>query len=100
MDRNARPLNEVIVNLLPTPVVSDAASGPGTSGREGGPNLRSAVLLPTPTALADKRGAPSAELAQERMASGRRNLEDAVALLPIPVGGDSTARPSPDGLLF
>ncbi len=42
------------------------------------------LLLPTPTArIADKRGTPSAELAAQRIfAEGRRNLEDAVALMP------------------
>lgn len=48
MDRNARPLNEVAVNLLPTPTTSDVR-GPGAHG-DGGPDLRTAVsaLLPTP----------------------------------------------------
>jgi DNA (cytosine-5)-methyltransferase 1 len=44
------------------------------------------ALFPTPAArLADKRGMPSAETATARMYDeGRRNLEDAVALLPTP----------------
>ena len=48
MDRNARPLNEVAVNLLPTPTTSDVR-GPGAHG-DGGPDLCTAVsaLLPTP----------------------------------------------------
>ncbi|MFJ1539198.1 DNA cytosine methyltransferase [Micromonospora chalcea] len=54
MDRNARPLNEVIVNLLPTP---NAALGRGT-------------------------GTPSPATATERYAQGKRFLDDAVALLP------------------
>jgi DNA (cytosine-5)-methyltransferase 1 len=49
------------------------------------------ALLPTPAArLADKRGMPSRETAEERMhVEGRRNLEDAVALLPTPAARDS-----------
>lgn len=47
--------------------------------------------MPTPAArLGDRRGAPSQRLAAERMASGRRNLDDAVgALLPTPMSRNS-----------
>lgn len=46
--------------------------------------------LPTPTAkLGDaRRGMPSAETAALRMAQGRRNLDDALALLPTPCAVD------------
>ncbi len=48
-------------------------------------------LIPTPGArLGDsRRGAPSDVVAGGRMASGRRNLDDAVALLPTPAARDS-----------
>lgn len=77
------------VALLPTPTAAEA-TGAGSSGRDGGANLRTAVtLLPTPGArLGDDRGAPSPETAQDRMDSGRRNLDDAVALLPTPRATD------------
>lgn len=46
--------------------------------------------LPTPTAkLGDaRRGMPSAETAALRMGQGRRNLDDALALLPTPTAND------------
>lgn len=53
MDRNARPLNEVIVNLLPTPRATDGTKGgPNQRGSSGDLMLPSAVvqLLPPPTA--------------------------------------------------
>jgi len=63
MDRNARPLNEVVTNLLPTP-----------AARLGG-----------------NRGTPDANTATRRMFDeGRRNLEDAVALLPTPRATDGS----------
>ena len=45
---------------------------------------------PTPTArLGDqRRGMPSPELAARRYSSGRRNLEDAVAMYPTPTAND------------
>jgi DNA (cytosine-5)-methyltransferase 1 len=59
------------------------------------------VLLPTPTArIADRWGTPSAATARERMESGRRNLEDAIALLPTPTARDATrgaGRPFAEG---
>lgn len=54
MDRNARPLNEVVVNLLPTPRASD--------GTNGGPNQRGSkgdLALP---AVAHRIGASSDRL--------------------------------------
>lgn len=39
LGKNSRPLNEVVANY-PTPNASDATGGPGSSGRDGGPNLR------------------------------------------------------------
>lgn len=47
------------------------------------------LLLPTPTAHIADRGTPGAELAAARMESGRRNLDDAIALLPTPRASDS-----------
>lgn len=73
--------------VLPTPTASrygsNQSDSPGAAVR---PSLDAiAQLLPTPTArIADKRGTPSVETAADRMAQGRRNLEDAVALLPTP----------------
>jgi hypothetical protein len=62
MDRNARPLNEVVVNLLPTPRASDGAKGgPNQRGSKGDLARPAAVvqLLPTPT-VADSRGTRNA----------------------------------------
>lgn len=49
-------------------------------------------LLPTPTArVAGDRGTPSLETAERRIhVEGRRNLEDAIALLPTPTASDTT----------
>lgn len=45
-----RPTLEQCVKMWPTPTKSDGEGGPGTSGRDGGENLRTAVKLwPTPT---------------------------------------------------
>lgn len=50
-----------------------------------GPDRPEAGLMPTPTSSrADRRGQPSAATAAARFADGRRNLDDAVALLPTP----------------
>ena len=62
MNRNARPLNEVVVNLLPTPRALDGEkSGPNQRGSKGDLALPSAVvqLLPTPTAT-DAKGSSGA----------------------------------------
>jgi DNA (cytosine-5)-methyltransferase 1 len=48
--------------LLPTPTTADGMGGPGSSGRDGGLNLRTAVLqtlLPTPRATDGVNGGPS-----------------------------------------
>jgi len=114
MDRNARPLNEVVEMLLPTPTAStqdrtpeEAAERhrPGRAmGRNGGasPDLASvAALLPTPTArLGDgtSRGADPARYKGPQSLNGRRsNLDDCIAavetkapwLLPTPTVADS-----------
>jgi len=48
------------------------------------------ILLPTPTArVGGDRGTPSSQTAARRMAEGRRNLEDAVALLPTVRASDA-----------
>lgn len=44
----------------PTPTASDAVGGPGTSGREGGMNLRTAAWL-TPTVNDSKNNAPPSQ---------------------------------------
>lgn len=89
LPRELRSWDEAPASWLPTPRATDT----GTPGRQPGEGFRpplSAVLLPTPTArVADGRGHPSAETAAQRMADGRRNLEDAVALLPTPTARDA-----------
>jgi DNA (cytosine-5)-methyltransferase 1 len=77
------------VTLLPTPTTVDAHADTGAGvrrdGLDGVPNLRTAIaMLPTPLAHAADRGMPSPRLAAERMDSGRRMLDDAIALLPTP----------------
>jgi DNA (cytosine-5)-methyltransferase 1 len=74
----------------------------GDGGPQGGGGVPTAAvaggvgdglsLLPTPMArLGDNRGAPTAELAARRMGEeGRRNLDDAIALLPKPRATDGT----------
>jgi DNA (cytosine-5)-methyltransferase 1 len=88
------PCGEDGVVLLPTPNATDSQGGPRAvppvrthDGPDHGPRLRdvAAALLPTPGArLGDGRGAPDADLAAARLDSGRRNLDDAIALLPTP----------------
>jgi DNA (cytosine-5)-methyltransferase 1 len=95
-----RPSLESLVAMLPTPNASDAQGGTRAvpdsrthGGPDHGPRLRDVAptLLPTPSAHLDpgERGFPSQETAAARLASGRRNLEDAVALLPTPTVADS-----------
>jgi len=89
-DRVGRPLSEVIA-MLPTPVASDHTGAGRGLRAAGGVNLRTvtAALLPTPTArLGDNRTIPAATLAAARINSGRRNLDDSVALLPTPRASD------------
>jgi len=84
------------VQLLPTPRESDGKRGQNDGGRTtrpgaGGPTIAEVVsLLPTPGGrLGDEsnRGM-SATTAAKRYASGRRNLDDAAALLPTPHARD------------
>jgi hypothetical protein len=81
---NARPLNEVLAALLPTPH-ANMTTGAGTSGRDGGLNLQTAItqLLPTPT-VNDSRGGRN-ETAQRTNADSRhhagRTLTDVMYLM-------------------
>jgi len=87
------------VTLLPTPTTADGPSGPGTSGRDGGDNLRTAVtllatgsvtepLLPTPvtTDAAGTRNATANRQPGARPAHTGTTLTDALCppLLPTP----------------
>jgi hypothetical protein len=57
----------------------------------GGDDLTTAVwrMLPTPQARDGVKGSiRSPSVAQDRMDSGRRNLDDAIALLPTPTSRD------------
>ncbi len=79
------------VRLLPTPRVTDA-NGPGQHG-DGGPDLRTtiAMLLPTPQARDgdSASGSMSVKTAHRRHhEQGKRNLDDAIALLPTPAARD------------
>jgi hypothetical protein len=113
---NARPLNEVVEMLLPTPTArtqdrtpeeASRRHQPGRAmGRNGGasPDLASvAALLPTPTArLGDdtSRGADPARYKGPRSLNGRRsNLDDCIAAVETkaPWLGVLTGPPSPDG---
>lgn len=85
-----------MANLLPTPTARDGMSGPGHAAlAEGSPDLRTLAptLLPTPQSRdGGERGGriPSVETATRRMGEeGRRNLDDAVALLPTPTTRDT-----------
>ena len=63
---------------LPTPTAS-MATGAGTSGRDGGPNLQTAVdLLPTPRATDGTKGGPN-----QRGSSGDLMLPSAVQQLTM-----------------
>jgi DNA (cytosine-5)-methyltransferase 1 len=62
-DPAGRPLREVVA-MLPTPTSSDGTGGAGHDGREGAPNLRTAVTrLSTPGASVGVKGDPSGDLA-------------------------------------
>lgn len=51
---NPSPSGHFSMPMWPTPTRSDGAGGPGSSGRSGGPNLRSAVaMVPTPPTARD-----------------------------------------------
>lgn len=84
------------VRLEPVPVGTRLGASVASGDSAG-------VLMPTPTAnLGRGAGAPSVATATDRMASGRRFLDDAVALLPTPAArvsgrgsgwGDQPGRP-------
>ncbi len=86
--------------LLPTPTAKANMLAPSMQKWPGHRNL-----WPTPGARLgdDKRGMPSAELAQKRFDQGKRNLDDAVKLWPTPTsslgtkGGRVTPRKSKEG---
>jgi DNA (cytosine-5)-methyltransferase 1 len=86
------------IALLPTPTAADGDRSSPTYW--GNPTLLGS-LLPTPGArLGDGRGDPDPELAADRMDAGRRNLDDAVALLPTPTARDAIrgrGRQHPEG---
>lgn len=68
--------------LLPTPTTADGSGGPGSSGRDGGLNLRTAVtLLPTPVTR-DWKGV---DMPQR---DGGGEAHTAIALLPTPRATD------------
>jgi hypothetical protein len=102
MDRNSRPLNEVVVNLLPTPTASNPNDGEswearrqrnlakGINGNGQGTPLAIAVKLrPTPRASDGEKGGPN-----QRGSKGDLMLPSAAAqLLPTPRatrGGSAT----------
>jgi DNA (cytosine-5)-methyltransferase 1 len=82
--------------LLPTPAARVAGRGSGYGDQSGRPLSETVMrLLPTPAArLGDSRGTPNPETAERRMHDeGRRNLEDALVLLPTPrVAAKRTSR--------
>jgi hypothetical protein len=92
MDRNARPLNEVVEMLLPTPRATDGTKGgPNQHGSSGDLMLPSAVMdfLPTPRATRGGSGTETMySLGGERTDTGRPQGE---VLLPTPTAGDSKA---------
>lgn len=65
--------------------------GARVTGHDGPKGEVQLALLPTPSEkLGGNRGSPSRRTAQERLDSGRRNLDDAVmALLPTPAVADA-----------
>jgi DNA (cytosine-5)-methyltransferase 1 len=85
--------------MLPTPTGRDGGSGPGHSGREGGPNLRTAVdaLLPTPQARdgdSRSRGASHPDRRKELNPKRAGQLDEvAVHLLPTPNATDAQGGP-------
>lgn len=88
MDRNSRPLNEVVGKLLPTPRTSDRF-GPGVHG-DGGMDLRTVVtLLPTPRASDGTKGGPN-----QRGSSGDLMLPSVAVLIST---GESIPKPSGAG---
>jgi DNA (cytosine-5)-methyltransferase 1 len=88
MDRNARPLNEVVVNLLPTP----SASFPGTTANfrpDGTPyNEGYGPTLPTPTASDGERKSST-------YGRGNPTLTGAITHPPSAAGSTSSDAPPP-----
>jgi hypothetical protein len=89
MEANARPLNEVVVNFLPTPTAADAKGpNPLERDRDGKPRPRSDDDLPTsvarllPTPRASDTGTPG-----RRASEGFRPPLSQV-LLPTPMAAD------------
>ena len=77
--QHGKPALQALLLTLPTPTAS-VATGAGTQGRDGGPNLQTAVdLLPTPRATDGTKGGPN-----QRGSSGDLMLPSAVQLLPTP----------------
>lgn len=74
---------------IPTPAARDSTRGAGWGDQPGRPLSEVVAMLPTPGArLGDDRGDPSPQLAATRIESGRRNLDDALALLSTPRASD------------
>ena len=85
--------------VLPTPAaVSYGSNQGGATGRVGPvrhslDSLARLDLLPTPQSRDGQgRGTPSVATAEARIASGRRNIDDALALLPTPQARDGDGR--------
>jgi hypothetical protein len=82
------------ISLLPRPRATDGSKGgPNQRGSSGDLMLPSAVakLLPTPQAHDGRPSSPvlpSVATAALRMAQGKSNLEDSIALLPTPTARD------------
>jgi DNA (cytosine-5)-methyltransferase 1 len=88
MDRNARPLNEVIVNLLPSPVSRDYKGVPGKNVQMSS-LPREVSLLPTPIAT-DYLGSGATQNRERNgkpRPPGDMDLPEAVSLLPTPSAG-------------
>jgi hypothetical protein len=105
MDRNARPLNEVAVNLLPTPTVADSrGTRNATAGRQtDNPNVNlcwtltdvaySGQLLPTPTRADGERTSTT-------FGRGNPTLLGAVSPPLSPAGQPSPDDPPPGQLMI
>ena len=95
------------LELLPTPTVGNITGGNRTrSGKRNAELLLPGVaqaytsgdLLPTPQGRDGQgRGTPNSETAKRRYASGRRNIDDALALLPTVTTRDGNAGPGLHG---
>ncbi|MFE9199952.1 hypothetical protein ACFYMH_28420 [Streptomyces albidoflavus] len=85
---NARPLNEVAVNLLPTPVAADGDRRSHTYAR-GNPTLQGAASsLTAPPAGAPSRSMTAEDSAPDAPAAPIRNSDGPVPLLPTPRASD------------